>query len=578
MATSPWRDKPFARLVAHFAAVIVNAGQDSGESDLNLGIGGLLAILAVPGAFVSITLFDKYSSLLRYFRNGRAFDHYIASIPDKYFFVVFSMVVTGVVVTLKWDRIFPSLQDYANLAPLPIPARNIYVANLAAIALLACIFAIDVNAVSALLFPMVVIAEGGTLIGYVAFVGAHAATVILASAFTFFACFAIIGALLSCLPHAAFRKVSLFVRLAIMIALMAMLCSIFSVPPQLAKLAANPHSYVRWLPPVWYLALYQSFQGKAFGELAQLASLALKALALVFGLAAFFGALGYRQYFRRIPESSDRRQTPSRTRLQLGSALLDRILLKDPFQRACYHFGLRALFRSETHCILIGAFAGLGLITAAQSIMSVPAAKPGAISTIPHADLLAAPLCVVYFLVAGLRLTFELPAGLTSNWIFRLTVDRAIRDGSAVARKLILSFLVPGVILPSLVAYSVLWGPQVGLLEGAVVTAMSLLLIETLLIRFRKIPFACAMPSFQNNAISVIVVYVIGFFVFTSMTSHIEHWMLLQPIRFLGAIPFAGLSWYALRAVNYEEGDPDAALVYDSRIEDAVQKLNLLGS
>ncbi len=578
MSIRGWRNRPFARLVAHFAAVIVNSGQDSGEADLNLGIGGLLAILAVPGAFVSLTLFDKYSSLMRYFRNGRAFDHYTASIPDKYFFVVFSMVVTGVVVTLKWDRIFPSLQDYANLAPLPLPSRNIYLANLAAIAILASIFAIDVNAVSALLFPIVVIAEEGTLIGYVSFVGAHAATVILASAFTFFACFTVIGALLSCLPHAAFRKVSLFVRLSIMIALMAMLCSIFSVPPHLAKLAANPHSYVRWLPSVWYLALYQSFQGRATGELAKLAALALKALALVFGLAVFFGALGYRQYFRRIPESADRRQTAARVPMQLGSALFDRVMLKDSFQRACYHFGLRALLRSETHCILFGAFTGLGFITAAQSIFSLPVPKPGAISTIPHADLLAAPLCVVYFLVAGLRLTFELPAGLTSNWIFRLAVDRAVRGGSWVARKLILTFLLPAVILPSVIAYSILWGPKVGLLQGAVVTAMSLLLIETLLIRFRKIPFACAMPAFQNNAITIVLVYVIGFFVFTSMTSHLEHWMLLKPIRFLAVIPFAASVWYGLRTANYEEGDPDAALTYDSRMPDAVQKLDLLGS
>ena len=68
------RTRPFVRLVEHFAAVIINAGQDSGASELNLGIGGILAILFSPGAFISMMLFATYSIFLRWLRHPPQFD------------------------------------------------------------------------------------------------------------------------------------------------------------------------------------------------------------------------------------------------------------------------------------------------------------------------------------------------------------------------------------------------------------------------------------------------------------------------------------------------------------------------
>jgi hypothetical protein len=58
------RNQPFVRLVAHFAALILYSGGDSGASDLNLRIGGLLALLAAPGGIIALLLFEKYSSLI----------------------------------------------------------------------------------------------------------------------------------------------------------------------------------------------------------------------------------------------------------------------------------------------------------------------------------------------------------------------------------------------------------------------------------------------------------------------------------------------------------------------------------
>src|ERR1043166_7910769 len=96
--------KPFGRLVSHFGMRLFSGMGEAGEGGLGLSVGAIMAMLAAPGAFISILLFDKYSSLLRWIRGaGRLtpFDPYAASLSDQYFFFAFSMTITGIVTVLK---------------------------------------------------------------------------------------------------------------------------------------------------------------------------------------------------------------------------------------------------------------------------------------------------------------------------------------------------------------------------------------------------------------------------------------------------------------------------------------------
>src|ERR1044071_1935832 len=81
------------------------------------------------------------------------FDVYRASVPDEYFFIVYSMVITGAVVILKWERLFPDSQDYDNLAILPISTKQIFGSSLLAFLFLATWFAIDMNWAACFIFP-----------------------------------------------------------------------------------------------------------------------------------------------------------------------------------------------------------------------------------------------------------------------------------------------------------------------------------------------------------------------------------------------------------------------------------------
>ncbi len=575
-ALHQWRgllQRPFPRLVAHFAATIVQTGADSGASDLNFGIGGLLALLAAPGAFFSLMLFPKYSSFLRWLRGHPRFDVYWASLPDKYFFIVFSMAITGLVIVIKWDRILPGRQDYSNLAPLPLRSRTIFLANLCAVLLLAALFAVDVNLVSSVMMPGVVLSEKGTFKELFVFIAIHAFSVLLASAFTFFACFACIAILMSALPARTFRTASLFIRMAIVVSLIALLCTSFAVLPAVQHLPTHPESPVRYLPPVWYLALYQSLQGKSNPALDALARIGLEAAAAAFALALLFCALSYRRRFLRIPESSDARQGARRWNLRQLSHAFDRCFVRNPFERASYRFTLRALLRSETHCILFGAFAGLGLVLGSQMAMS--AAPHPQSDSLPSLELLAAPLALAYFTALGLRFVFEVPAALGSNWVYKLILGECQQGVAAAARKIMLTFLIPGIIVPVLIAYSWAWGWRLGAIHAAYSLAISVVLIEILLLRFRKIPFTCTLPPFENNAILIAFICFLGFFAFTDAAAAAELWMLRRPVFFLAVPIFLFLCWDVLRRIKRDTPDVDLTILYEETGATEVQTLNL---
>ena len=129
-----------------FAARIFRGGGDSDTEGLDLGVGLVLTLLAMPGGFVSLLLLNKYGTFLQWLRGNTHVDPLLVALPDEYFFIVLSMTVTGAVAVWRWDAIFPDRRDYMNLVPLPISTRTIFFANLVAVLFLVGLVAFDVNA------------------------------------------------------------------------------------------------------------------------------------------------------------------------------------------------------------------------------------------------------------------------------------------------------------------------------------------------------------------------------------------------------------------------------------------------
>ncbi len=566
---APVRASPFGRLVEHFFLGLFRSAHDSGPAEYELSPTGILALLAIPGAFMALSLFGKYSSLRRYLTHERAFDVYLASVPDKYFFIVFSMVVTGVAAVLTWDRILPSRADYFNFASLPLSLRGVFLANLAAILIAVAIFAVDVNLASTLLFPLVVTADPGSGAGFLGFVAAHAVCVILSSLFTFFAFFAVCGTLMTALPNALFAKVSLYLRVSVLAALFATLTTSFAVLPAVRRLPSQPDSLVQWLPPVWFLGLYQWMQDRAAPPLDDLGALALKATAVAFLAAMAVYAISYRRYFLRIPESLEARPVASSARAGVLARGLNRVWLTSDFQRACYHFCLKTLLRSETHCLFFGGLVAVGIVAAAQRALL--AAETGRLEI-----WLSLSYIMAYCVVVGLRFVFEMPVGLRANVVFRSGLDSHAHEVGQVARKLIWTFLGPAVVGPSLVIGVWAMGPLRGAIHAFSVVAACWLLMEVLLLRFRKIPFTCSMPPFQNHVIVVFFLYLLGLTGFALLLPVLERGLLAQPWLTLLMPLVLALAGYFFKQARQDE-DHDGFLIYEDRPDAAVTAIDLAG-
>ena len=487
--------KPFTRLVRHSIERVMHGGDESGE--LDFGIGAMLALLAVPGAFASI----------------------LASRQDEYFFIVLAMVATGAVAIWKWDALMPDRRDYVNLAPLPIPVKHILYANLAALLLLAAALGFDVNAASSVLFPLITAGTYSSF-GYLAlFFVTHLFSVFLASMFSFFIVLAILGLMMMVLPYRVFRRCSIYVRCGMVAVLMAVLSTSFEMSSIVQHPSLRSRPLIQLLPPVWFFGLCQHLRGlpdPAFGTLAKTAIIASVA-ALALAIAA--SALGYRRCFRKSSESIANFAVVGGAIRHRSRHLVTDLFMRTPFERGCFSFTLKTLFRSENHMLIVGGFLGVGIVLASESLFQ--SATAGDVNRWPSVALLSIPLIVLYVLLIGLRFSFEIPVTHRANWIFRIANPDA-SEWVGLARKIMMTFLIPPLLAITLPVYSFVWGWRVGMIHTAVIAAVSMLLIEILLVCYRKIPFTCSAPHFKSHIPVSGFFCLFGFVLFTYLVPIIE--------------------------------------------------------
>ena len=574
-AWEDYRQRPFWRMVQLFVARIFRGGGDSDTEGLDLGVGLVLTLLALPGGFVSILLFEKYGTLLQWMRGATNIDPFASASPDEYFFITLSMAVTGAVAVWRWDAIFPDRRDYMNLVPLPISTRTIFFANLVAVLFLVVLIAVDVNAASSILFPLVVGATQNAFLFFLRFAAVHALGVVLASVFAFFAVFSVLGFGMAVLPPRAFKKISPYIRALVVVYLVTLLCTSFAMPDFLWRLPGSPPAWTRLLPSCWFLGLCQSLRGHADPALSALARLALPGFAAVIVIAFCVYAAGYHRHFVRIAELTEGASTGHAAKRSRWEAVLDRWVLRTPFQKGCFRFVWKTLFRSESHRLVLAGIGGLGLVLACQALLSAFENGEPSGKAMVSSDGLSVPLVLAFFIIVGLRIVFEIPVELRSNWIFRLMLNAEKHECEPLARKVILVSVLPWVLLISFPIYVYLGGWVVGCLHTLIVLTWSLLLTDAVLIRFRKLPFTCSFPLFQQHSIVTLLACVCGFFLFAVVTPQFESWALFEPLRMIVFIPLVAAAWYVPRYIRQNAMEIEKELIFEEAPTRAVEVLQL---
>jgi hypothetical protein len=555
---------PFGCLLRLFVGRMFHGGDETGAEELGLGVGAILTLLAMPGLLVSLLMFEKYGSLIRFLRGDGVFDPFTATVPDEYFFIVLSMTVTGAAALWRWDSLFVDRRDHTNLIPLPVPLRTVFSANFSAILVLAALFTLVVNVASMVLFPVAVVGSHGSFARFWHFSAGHAVAVLTASAFSFFAVFAVAGSLMVVVPASVFRRVSLFARFAIAVILLALLASVFTVPAALLRTSVARAHKMAMLPPVSLLGLARTvwgIRGDPFVDAMTKAAAFAFVLAVLVVVITY--ALSFRRSFLRIPETADAGPLPRMRASFSPLAIVHKATLRDPPHRACYHFIVRTLLRSDAHLQVVSAFAALGLVAAAEALTSVRSDQFFLARHSPSADFLAIPFILSYCIIVGVRFAFELPSDLRANWIFKLWLRPDGQQARPIARRVLLALSLPWLIPACFVPTLIFFGWTCALLHTAILVVSTAVLTEILLVKFRKIPFTCSYPTFESNSGVILVAYLFGFFVFTDYLPEMEHWSLDQPLRAVSFIALFAIAFASVYGYRKQMLDMDKQLVFE---------------
>jgi hypothetical protein len=436
------------------------------------------------------------------------------------------------------------------------------------------LIAVDVNAASCILFPMVVGATQTKFLFFLKFAMVHAVGVVLASVFAFFAVFSVLGLLMAVLPARAFKRFSTYIRGIVVVYLVALLCTTFAVPNSLRRAGPVP-AWTYLMPSCWFLGLCQSLRGRAGPGLMELSRLALPGVAAVVAIALCAYAVGYQRHFVRIAEIADATATARNPRTWRLGTLRDRLVLRTPFQRGCFRFVYRTLLRSEAHRLVLTAVGGLSLVLASQALMDAFENAKSWRQAALSANALSIPFIISFLVVVGLRLVFEIPTELRSNWIFQLMLDRDGEECEPLARKVILTLLLPGLLAITFPVYVYLEGWRIACLHTLLVTTWTVLLTNVVLIRFRKLPFTCTLPLFKQHSFVTLLSVCFGFLLYATSTPEFEASALAEPARMIGLIPVVAVAWYIPHHLAKSTIDIERKLIFEESPTHAFETLGL---
>jgi len=556
--------RQFARLARNFFTRFFESDLVSPQADFRATLSQALGLLASPGLFIPLLLMP-----LLMLDSAAA-----RSWPIKLIFVFFSMLVMGVLSVLEWDALMLDHRDQSILMALPVRSRTIFGAKFWALAQFMLIFSLDVNAGSILMLPpleMVGKSNAGFL-ELARYAAAHAAGTIAAAAFTFLFFVSLQATLINVFRPRWFRRISTAIQV---VSILILLAALFFFPAAFDQMIVWKHqnaAIFRLFPPVWYVALCEVLQGTADAQFQALARTGLEALAAAGVCAVAAYAIAYGRYTRAslaIPAKA-----AGKTVRRKKSSLL-RWVLRSPIERATCRFTLQTMRRSPKHRLILAAYVGTGLAIVLEEIVTLSFRTGDAWRHAREMALLSLPLVISFFLLSGMRFVFNIPSELSANWIFQITERNQKAAYLAGVRKCMWLVIVAPLWAIVLPAYTLLFDLQTAVVHAAYCSLLSLILIEALLWRLEKVPFACSYAPGKIPVVALLCGYWLAFMAYTNIMVVIESYFLQSlPAAAVCLAALAGALWI-LAARRKRPPDEATPLVFYEEPEPVVRTLDL---
>ena len=568
--------RQFRALVRLFAYRFFDTDIVSVRGDLSSLLSQVAALLAALSLVLVIVTGPKYAGLYQHLTPVQL---HSAAWGDQEFLISTSMAIVGVFTLLLWDALFPDRRDCMILGAMPVPIRAIFRAKLAALGAALGLAVAAVNCFTGLVCPFLIVPGASGALGAMRDFAAYWLVILLASVFVFLLLAGLQGVALHLLPHALYMRWSSLIQT---VAFFAVLTLYFLTPP-----LAHPHALAApenrlWytlVPSYWFFGLFQVLTGSDhFGRDAALIGLARRALAGV-GLAALVAAgtyaLAYARQMRRAVEQSG--IAPSRHAWSPWSAIAGVFARRGP-ERAILVFIGRTLARSRQHRLLLAIYAGMGMAYVFSQLAYVlyhfNAANYGALEGRAQTAM-GIPLILLFFLIAGLRVSFSIPVEVRANWLFRMTDANGRGAYLNATRKTLLLFAVAPVVAIAAPLYMAIWPWARALGHVAFLAALGLLIIELVLSGFAKVPFTCSYLPGKANLKIMFGVYWGLLIIVSELVTDVEQAGLRNPANYAKLMGITLLAWLvaARRGRGLRARVP--ALSFEEQPEPAVVSLGL---
>lgn len=378
-----------------------------------------LAVVAAPGLMVAFFLQTQYPRARLW-----------VAIEDRYFFVLFSFVVMGLVSIFEWEMLFPDRLDFLVLTPLSLKPMQMLAAKAVALAGFLVLFLLGSNLFGTMLLPALTYKGGFFHQAY-----AHAAAVLLAGTFAALLFLAVGGVLLCVLGGARFRVVSPLMQTVSAMGLVLLVLQYLMYGQSMSVLLAEPLGMARWMPPLWFLGLYERLlNGDAAPAFArEMARYAVRETAAAAVVVMLTYPLAWARMRRLAIEGGGRRRgEPSR-----WLADVVRRIVRRPGERAVFHFIGQTMRRNNRYQVYLAMYCGCGLAMAMACAVTFRAVGGGLRVGLSSWGLHAVMPLLLCWVVAGLRTAFAFPLNLPAGWVFRITgVNTA--ECAAAARRWVL--------------------------------------------------------------------------------------------------------------------------------------------
>jgi hypothetical protein len=485
-------------LTAAFFARFFESDTTAERTDSTRSFFWLLAILAAPGL-----LLTTYRQFLweRIARRGEGLAALHQAVrADTADYLALTFVAVAVVAAARWQSLVIDRRDALVLGSLPTRPRAIVVAKLAALAGYTGLLAAGMHVGTALVQGIAL----GALERPTNVAGTMAGLAIASVGLTVFVMTAV----------ASFQAAGLalvgpprFARVAVMMqmALVAVVLVVFVLMPGHSPRAFSTFdadgvggpAWVFWLPPIWFLGVYETIAGSASAELQGLARLGWSALGLSIGLLLVAAPIGGARTLRGAFAVSALARWP------IGRWCTDRLaraLTRQPPARGAIAFAFATLGRVSGPRLVFALLCATGLTGLVPVLGAAVSFHPDASTTV-----LAFPFVMQFFALLGLRLAIRTPVELPGRWLFDQT-DVSPLAGRAAAWRILFAGGVAVPILATAVLWMWLWEPAVAVARTAAALAGGWLALEVLLWGYVGVP--CSRPlvsaAFRGRTLALV--------------------------------------------------------------------------